>query len=205
MRPVLSAVAAALAVGLLAGCALQQPTAHPNPIIVREFSYSLGAVTLDPSFGFSLYRGSAGVPPRQRAGSVARGAAFSLADAVAQQLSLLGYDVIRDDTTQPEPGARAIVVTGSFRHIDEGRRRHVGAENPSIAVDAAIDYQAAGAAPQRITELQLDSNRIARDAIVPTSGRRGVDVNAAASRVGGALARFVSDTARLNNWPSTPR
>src|SRR5438445_1910617 len=47
IRPALTVVIMALAVALLAGCALQQPPAHPNPIIVREFSYSTGVVTLD--------------------------------------------------------------------------------------------------------------------------------------------------------------
>jgi hypothetical protein len=207
MRSGLKAAAAALFLVALAGCVPQGagPPAHPNPIIVREFAFSLGVITLDPSFGFSLYRGAAGVPPRQRAAGVGRAAAFSLADAIAQQLASLGYDAIRSDAAVPEPGARALIVTGAFRHIDEGRRRRVGAENPSIAVDAAIDYQTEGAAPQRITEIHLDSRQVPRDAIVGVSARRGVDVNLAATRVGGAIARIVSDAARLNNWPAVAR
>ncbi len=208
MRSVLTAVSAALCVVALAGCVPGRTgsPAHPNPIIVREFTASTGVVTLDPSFGFSLNRGAPGVPPSQRASGVARAAAFSLADAIAQQLSLQGYDAIRSDTAGPEPGARALIVTGAFRHIDEGRRRHVGAENPSIAVDGEIDFQAGTAAPQRITELHLDSRQVPRDAIVGVSGRRGgVDVNLAATRVGGAIARYVSETARLNNWPTASR
>ncbi len=179
--------------------------AHPNPIIVREFAVSPGVVTLDPSFGFSLYRGAPGVPPSQRAAGVGRAAAFSLADAIATQLGLLGYDAIRSDTAVPEPGARALIVSGAFRHIDEGRRRHVGAENPSIAVDVEIDYQAAAAAPQRITELHLDSRQVAA-----RRHRRGVGAarrrrQSRRVRVGGAIARYVSETARLNNWPGASR
>jgi len=173
---------------------------------VREFAASPGVVTLDPSFGFSLNRGASGVPPRQRAAGVARAVAFSVADAVATQLSLLGYDAIRSDTVAPEPGARALIVTGAFRHIDEGRRRRVGAENPSIAIDAEIEYQVEAAAPQRITELHLDSRQVPQGAIVGVSGRRGgVDVNLAATRVGSAIARYVNETARLNNWPTASR
>src|SRR5712691_803116 len=205
MRALLTAAAALLLVAL-AGCALERGSAvHPNPIIVREFAYSLGVVTLDPSFGFSLYRGAAGVPPRQRAAGVARAAAFSLADAIAQQLTSLGYDAIRSDTAALEPGARALIVSGTFRHIDEGRRRRVGAENPSIAVDAQIDYQAEAAAPQRITELHLDSRQVPRDGTVGVSARRRADANLAATRVGAAIARTVSETARLNNWPAASR
>src|SRR5260221_9991906 len=93
MRSVLTAVSAALLVVALAGCVPEGGAlSHPNPIIVREFSASPGVVTLDPSFGFSLYRGASGVPPSQRAAGVARAAAFNLADAITQQLTQLGYD-----------------------------------------------------------------------------------------------------------------
>ena len=53
-------------------CAEQQTAAlgRPNAIIVREFALNQAAITLDPTFGFSLYRGTPGVPPRQRAASV---------------------------------------------------------------------------------------------------------------------------------------
>src|SRR5579862_9199275 len=165
MRSVLTVAALALWVVALAGCVPERVggAAHPSPIIVREFTASSGVVTLDPSFGFSLNRGQPGVPSSQRASGVARAAAFNLADAIAQQLSLEGYDAVRSDTAAPEPGARALIVTGRFRHIDEGQRRHVGAENPSIAVDAEIDFQVEAAAPQRITELHLDSRQIPRD------------------------------------------
>ena len=207
MRSVLTVASVALFGVLVAGCVPERggAPAHPSPIIVREFTASSGVVTLDPSFGFSLNRGQPGVPSSQRASGVARAAAFNLADAIAQQLSLEGYDAVRSDTAAPEPGARALIVTGRFRHIDEGQRRHVGAENPSIAVDAEIDFQAGTAAPQRITDLHLDSRQIPRDAIVGASARRGLDVNLAAARVGGAIARYVGETARLNNWPTASR
>src|SRR5260370_35088831 len=124
MRSVLTAASAALLVTLLAGCVPERASpAHPNPIIVREFAASPGIVTLDPSFGFSLYRGASGVPPSQRAAGVARAAAFSVADAIAQQLNSLGYDAIRSGDAAPEPGARALIVRGVFRPIDEGRPR----------------------------------------------------------------------------------
>jgi len=208
MRSVLTAVAAGLSLVALAGCVPQGQTgapAHPNSIIVREFAFAPEVVTLDPSFGFSLSRRAPGVPQSERAAAVGRAAAFSLADAITTQLGLLGYDAIRSETAVPEPGARALIVSGSFRHIDEGRRRHVGAENSSIAVDVDVDYQAGGAAPQRITELHLDSRQVPPAAIVGASARRGADVNLAASRVGGAIARYMNDTARLNNWPAASR
>ncbi len=207
MRTSLTAASAFLLLVILAGC-VPQPAgspAHPNPIIVREFTYSLGVITLDPSFGFSLYRGGAGVPPRQRAAGVGRAAAFSLADSITEQLITSGYDAIRSDDATPEPGARALVVTGAFRQIDEGRRRRVGAENPSIAVDAEINYQTAGAAPQRITEIHLDSRQVPRDGVSGVSARRRADANLAATRVGAAIARTVIETARLNNWPAASR
>ena len=207
LTPVAAAVAAALVLVNLAGCVPETggPAAHPNPIIVREFTFSLGVVTLDPSFGFSLRRGAPGVPPRQRAASLARAAAFNLADAIAQQLSSLGYDAIRSDTAAPEPGARALIVTGAFRQIDEGYRRLVGAEHASLAVDVAIDYQAAGAPAQRIMAFPLDSLRVPRDGTIGVSARRAADVDAAAARLGAAIAGAATNLARLNNWPAAPR
>src|SRR5258708_6733077 len=136
MRSVLTAASAALFAVALAGCVPERAGSpvHPNPIIVREFTFSLGVVTLDPSFGFSLYRGASGVPPSQRAAGVARATAFSLADAITTQLVASGYDAIRADTATPEPGARALIVRGSFRNIDEGRRR----QGPHAAETAAV-------------------------------------------------------------------
>ena len=200
----LSPIAAAAAVLLvLAGCTGQRAggPAHPDPIIVRAFTFSPGAVTLDPSFGFSLYRGSPGVPPRQRADSVGRAAAFTLADRVAQQLTSLGYDALRSDSATAEPGGRALIVRGAFRHIDEGHRR----QDASVAVDVEIDSQTAGGAPRRLTAFSLDSRRIPPEPLTVAGARRGSDVNAAATAVGDAIARYASDLARLNDWPRAAR
>jgi hypothetical protein len=198
---------AALYALVLAGCADGETAglARPNLIIVREFAASEGVVTLDPSFGFSLYRGSAGVPPRQRAASVGRAAAFNLADTVVEQLRGLGYDAVRSDGASPQPGGRALVVTGAFRQINEGHRRHVGAEDASIMVDGEIDYQSAGAAPRRLTSFSLDSRQVPREPIVSASARRGSDVSSAAVRVGRAVAGAVVELARRNNWPGASR
>jgi len=204
MRPLITATAAAL-LFVLAGCEQLAGTVHPNPIIVREFGLSTGAITLDPSFGFSLYRGTPGVPPRQRAAGVGRAAAFAVADQITLQLQALGYDAIRSDDAQPEPGAKALIVSGTFRTINEGYRRLVGAENAHVAVDVEISSQTAGGAPQRIANLHLDSRQAAREPLVGVSARRGADVNLAASQVGAATARYVAETARLNKWPAASR
>jgi hypothetical protein len=203
MRSSLTAAAAALLLALLAGCGAQPEGggSHPNLIIVRDFAVSPGVVTLDPSFGFSLHRGSPGVPPTQRAASVGRAAAFSVADAAAQQLAGLGYDVARSNTATAEAGGRALIVTGAFRHIDEGRRRQVGAENARIAVDVEIDYQGGSAAPMRMMSFPVDSQRTAGDGM-GGAGRRGANISAAADRVGRIVAKTASDLARLNQWPA---
>ena len=98
----------------LAGCGPQYEatTAHPNPILIREFAFSPGIVTLDPSFGFSLYRGERGVPREQRAAGLGRAVAFNLTDGMAEYLTGLGYDVLRSETGSVEPGMRALIVSG---------------------------------------------------------------------------------------------
>jgi hypothetical protein len=202
MGSFLKAAAAAILLALLAACTAQPEGGggHPNLIIVREFSASSGVVTLDPSFGFSLYRGSPGVPPAQRAASVGRAAAFSVVDTIVQQLAALGYDVAKSNTAGAEPGGRALIVTGVFREINEGRRRQVGAENARIAVDVQIDFQAGSAAPLRMMSFPVDSQRTAGEGM-GGAGRRGVNVNAAADRVGRIIAQTTRDLARLNHWP----
>jgi hypothetical protein len=182
-----------------AGCADQQTAAlpHPNAIIVREFALNQAAITLDPTFGFSLYRGSPGVPPRERAASVGRAVAFNIADAIVEQLRQAGYDAVLSDGTAAEPGGRALIVTGAVRSINEGLRRRVGAENPSVSVYGEVDYRTgAGTAAQRLANFALDSRQVAG---------RGGDVKAAAARLGHAIAQSVLDVARRQNWPGAAR
>jgi hypothetical protein len=190
-----------------AACAEEQSAGlgRPNAIIVREFALNQAALTLDASFGFSLYRGTPGVPPRQRAASVGRAVAFNVSDAIVEQLHQAGYDAIRADGTSAEPGGRALIVTGTFRQINEGQRRRVGAENPNVAVDGEIDYRTGpGAAPQRLGYFALDSRQLSPGRM-SASGERGTDLNAAAVRLGQAIAQSVLEVARRNNWPAATR
>ena len=206
-----SRIAAARA-GLLflffvAGCAPQyeaSPTRHPNAILIREFAYSPDIVTLDPSFGFSLYRGERGVPRDQRSAGLGRAVAFNLADAMAEYLTGLGYDVLRSDSGTVVPGMRALVVSGSFRRIDEGHRRRIGAENSGVAVDVAIDFQVHGQAPQRLAAFQRDSRQVG-GGVVGVSARQRGDVKSAASQLGVDLGRYVAEIARGQKWPTAAR
>jgi hypothetical protein len=187
-----------------ASCADQQSGGleRPNAIIVREFALNQTAITLDPSFGFSLHRGTPGVPPRQRAASVGRAVAFNVSDAIVEQLRQAGYDAIRSDGASAEPGGRALIVTGAIRHIDEGQRRHIGSQ--SVAAYGEIDYRTStGAAPQRLTNFSVDSRQLGRERISAAVGRN--EVNAAAARLGHAVAQSVLDIARRQNWPGASR
>ena len=201
--PFIAAVAALLLV-IVAGCAevVAPPPGNPTPIIVREFAVSPGIVTLDPSFGFSLRRGERGVPRSQRAAGLGRAVAFNLADAMTESLTRLGYSVIRSENATAEPGARALIVSGAFRRIDEGNRRRVGAENSGVTVDLAIDYQAYGMTPQRLAVLQLDSRQLGGERLVAASARQRGDVKIAASQLGAAIGRYVGEAARLQKWPA---
>ena len=184
-----------------ASCVDQQSAGleRSNAIIVREFALNRAAITLDPSFGFSLSRGTPGVPPRQRAASVGRAVAFNISDAIVEQLRQAGYDAIRSDGASAEPGGRALIVTGAIRHIDEGQRRHIGSQ--SVAAYGEIDYRTgAGAAPQRLTNFSLDSRQLARERITSASAGRN-EINAAAARLGHAVAQSVLEIARRQNWP----
>jgi hypothetical protein len=190
----------------LAGCGPQYEatTPHPNPILIREFAFSPGIVTLDPSFGFSLYRGERGVPREQRAAGLGRAVAFNLTDGMAEYLTGLGYDVLRSETGAVEPGMRALIVTGTFRRIDEGQRRRVGAENSGVAVDIAVDYQVYGQAAQRLAAFQRDSRQTG-GGLVGVSARTRGDVKIAAQQLGAELGRYVAEIAHSQRWPAAAR
>lgn len=205
MRSCLTAAVAMLLVGVVAACVpppAAVPSGHADPIIVRQFSVSPGLVTLDPSLGFSLYRGTPGVPPEQRAASVARATAFTLADAITTELGNLGYDVIRTDNGGAEPGGRALIVSGGFDRIYEGHRH----QNASVSTEVEVSFQPApGAPPQRLVAFHLDSRGIRYDPLQSAAARRAGGVSTAAATVGHAIAGYVSDLARSNNWPGASR
>jgi hypothetical protein len=175
---------------------------RPNAIIVRDFALNQTAITLDPSFGFSLHRGTPGVPPRQRAASVGRAVAFNVSDAIVEQLRQAGYDAIHSDGTSAEPGGRALIVSGAIRHIDEGQRRQIGSQ--SVSASGEIDYRTgAGAAAQRLGNFSLDSRQLRERVSTAAAGRN--EINAAAVRLGHAIAQSVLDVARRQNWPGARR
>ena len=203
---VAAAWAGVLSLFFLAGCAQYEApqTTHPNPILIREFTVSPASVTLDPSFGFSLYRGERGVPRDQRAAGLGRAVAFNLTDAMAEYLAGLGYDVLRSELGLVEPGMRALVVGGTFRRIDEGQRRRVGAENSGVAVDIAIEYQVYGQTPRQLAAFQLDLRQMGGGLIGVSARIRG-DVKIAASQLGAELGRYVAEVARSQKWPAAGR
>ena len=204
MRFSLATKLSALLLLLLSGCEVfeSRGIAHPNIVIVREFAAPLGVVTLDTSFGFSLSRGEPGEPPRQRGAAVARAAAFALADGIVERLHALGFDAVRSQTEQPEPGARALIVTGAFRKIDEGYRRNVGSENSNVVAEAQLQYVAADAPARILQSLQLDSARLRGDS---SAVRGGSGIDAQARRIAAEIARQIADIARRNGWAVAAR
>ena len=97
---------------------------------------------------------------------------------------------------------RAIIVSGTFRRIDEGRRRRVGAENSGVAVDVAIDYQVYGQAPQRLAAFQLNSRQLAGGGLVGVSARQRGDVKIEARQLGAELGRYVAQVVRSQRGPA---
>lgn len=205
MRSFLTAACAAFLLVAVAGCMQHRAAtgvdAHPNLIVVREFAFSPGVITLDSSLGFSLNRGEPGVPPARRAESAGRAAAFSLADAITQQLTQLGYDAVHLDAGTPDPGGHSLLVNGSFVGIVEGHR-HEGA---SVSVQAEVDYRTGASALQQLASFPMDSRRLPNQGLAPPAGRLGPDVNYQATRVGDAIGRYVADLARSNRWPGASR
>jgi hypothetical protein len=102
------------------------------------------------------------------------------------------------------PG-RALIVSGAFRQIDEGHRRHVGAENSSVVVDVQVRATGPGASGQPLLSLHLDSRTLPPAPPRTLPSRRETGINADAARVGDAIARAVIDIARHNNWTVVAR
>jgi hypothetical protein len=198
------AILASLALG---GC-VDGLTASGKPsdfIVIGDFAVGDGAVHLDSSFGFSLYRGEAGVPSRQRATSVGRAVAFLVTDTIVDRLRARGYDTV--SAANPNPagtGYRALIVSGTLRTVDEGQRRRVGNEHSAVIAQIDVKAELPNGSTQRVQSFTVDSR--AAPPAPPESGatKRETGVDADATKVGAEVARIVAEVARRNNWiPAT--
>jgi hypothetical protein len=191
----------------LAACSIiPSPPGPPSDfIVVSDFTVPQGVVRLDPSFGFSLYRGEVGVPQQQRAASIGRAVGFLVTDTITERLRAQGYDAVSTTNPNPAPGYRALIVTGAFRTIDEGQRRRPGEENSAVIAQIDIKAEQPGGAVQPVQSFTVDSRTAPRAG--PTSGatKRETGVNIDAARLGAEIARVVGEIARRNNWVPTRR
>ncbi|HWB47523.1 MAG TPA: DUF4410 domain-containing protein [Stellaceae bacterium] len=206
MPPLLQRAFAGLALLVLAGCVegVTVPNGSSNFIVVSDFAVPEGAVHLDRSFGFSLYRGEPGVPVQQRAASVGRAVAFLVTDTIVDRLRARGYDAT--SATKPaSPDYRALIVSGTFRAIDEGARRRVGNEHSAVIAQVDIKATLGNGTMQNVQSFAVDS-RTAPPA-PPQSGATGREtgVDADAAKVGAEIARVVAEVARRNNWVPAAR
>jgi len=191
----------ALTLLALAGCVEGVVPGPPSDfIVISDFTVPEGAVRLDPSFGFSLYRGSPGVPTAQRAASIGRAVGFLVTDTIQQQLRALGYDAQSTLDPAPHTGHRALLVSGTFREIDEGERRHPNEARSAVVADVQIKAEVPGVGISAVQSFSVDSRSAppAATASAATSRETGVDADAA--RIGAQIAAVVADVARRNNW-----
>jgi hypothetical protein len=196
--------AAALALLAMAGC-VEGLTVSSGPasdfIVVSDFALAQGAVRLDPSFGFSLYRGEPGVPAQQRASSIGRAVGFLVADTITDRLRTLGYDAVSTTDPAPMTNARALIVTGTFRQIDEGERRRPNEVGSVVIADVQIKAEVPGLAGlQPVQSFTVDSRTAPHVGAQSAATRRETGVNADAARVGAQIAGVVAEVARRNNW-----
>jgi hypothetical protein len=199
----LTARAAAAACALLAIAACTAPVAQgpaSDFIVVSDFVLPAGVVHLDSSFGFSLYRGSPGVPPQQRASSVGRAVGFLVTDTITERLRAQGYDAQSTTDRNPTTGHRALIVTGTFRAVDEGQRRRPGHEQSAVIARVDVNGQQPNGAVQPIQSFVVDSRTAPQVSVTGGATRRETGVDADAARVGAEIARIVGEVARRNNW-----
>lgn len=194
---------AAFLVITLTGCIAGVTTNAPPSdfIVVSDFAVPESAVHLDTSFGFSLYRGEAGVPPQQRAASVGRAVAFLVTDTITDRLRARGYDAVSTTNPNPAPaGYRALMVSGRLSTIDEGQRRRVGNEHSAVIASVDISAELPGGAVQRVQSFIVDSRSAPATRAQSGATKRETGVDADAARVGAEIARVVADVAQRNNW-----
>jgi hypothetical protein len=193
---------AALPLLLLAGC-IEDVTVTGTPsdfIVVSDFAVPAGVVRLDPSFGFSLYRGEPGVPTQQRAASIGRAVAFLVTDTIAERLRGVGYDAQSTVNPAPRTGLRALLVSGTFREINEGSRRHPSEVGSTVVADVLVKAELPGSGVQQVQSFTVDSRTAPQAGPTSAATRRETGVDADAARIGAQIAGIVADIARRNNW-----
>ena len=196
---------------LAAGGCVEGLTVRSGPtsdfIVISDFTVAGGAVRLDPSFGFSLYRGEPGVPAQQRAASIGRAVGFLVADTIVGRLRALGYDAVSTTDPSPKTGARTLIVTGAFREINEGERRRPNEVGSAIVADVQIKAEVPGLAGlQPVQSFTVNSRSAPPVAARSAATRRETGVDADAARIGAQIAAVVGEVARRNNWlPMTTR
>ncbi len=169
-------------------------------IVISDFALPQGAVRLDPSFGFSLHRGDPGVPAQQRAASIGRAVGFLVTDTITDRLRTLGYDAVSTTDPSPKTGARALLISGTFREIDEGERRRPNEVGSAVIADVQIKAELPGGAIQPVQSFTVDSRTAPRVAAASGATGRETGVNADAARIGAQIAGVVAEVARRNNW-----
>jgi hypothetical protein len=199
---------AALPLFALAAC-IEGVTVVPGPtsdfIVVSDFLVPEGVVRLDPSFGFSLYRGEPGVPAQQRAASIGRAVGFLVTDTITDRLRALGYDAQSTTNPSPQTGSRALLISGTFREIDEGERRHPTETGSAVIADVQIKAEVPGIGVRPVQSFTIDSRTAPQATLSGAATRRETGVDADATRIGAEIARVVADVARRNNWVPTTR
>jgi hypothetical protein len=199
-----SRVFGAFALLVLPACAqnAMQATSSPSDfVVVSDFTVPPGVVRLDPTMGFSLYRGEPGVPAERRAASIGRAVGFLVTDTTVDELRRLGYDAV--STSNPNPGRsgyRALIVTGTFRTIDEGNRRRAGDEHSAVIAEVAIKAELPDGTIQPVQSFTADSRTAPAAQDNNGATRRETGVDAEATKVGAEIARIVGEVARRNNW-----
>jgi hypothetical protein len=169
-------------------------------IVVSDFAVPAGVVRLDPSFGFSLYRGEPGVPPAQRAASIGRAVGFLVTDTITDRLRAAGYDAQSTVNPAPQTGLRALLVSGTFRIIDEGSRRHPDEAHSAVIATVQINAEIPGLGVRPLQNFTVDSRSAPPAGVAAGATARETGVDADAARIGAQIAGVVADAARRNNW-----
>jgi hypothetical protein len=189
-----TAILSALALFVVAGCASVETTSEyggaglprPDRILVYDFAYSPGQVTLDPGLSAKLTEARKGEPRSVEELDVGRKAAHALAEHIVHEIRKLGLPAERASGAPPSSG-NVLVIKGQFTSIDEGnqtKRVVIGLMAGRSEVKTHVQvYAATDQGRQMVESFETDAKSAPVPGMAETMGAGAVAGHLAASAV----------------------
>ncbi len=198
------AILGALVLLVAAGCASVETTSEyggaglprPEQILVYDFAYSPGQVTLDPGLSAKLTEARRGEPRSVEELDVGRKAAHALAEHIVHGIRKLGLPAERASGAPPSSG-NVLVIKGQFTSIDEGnqtKRVVIGLMAGRSEVRTHVQvYDLTGQGRRLVESFETDAKSAPVPGMAETMGAGAVAGHLAASAVASTVLHTVGE------------